>query len=123
MFLSRKGGLTYVARTDVATYDIDQTTLTLDSAYHAWSLAAIVPASAKVVKVRVRAANAATGKHFVLVPHGYVQGFVKMDSSIIVVNLAHEQTGDVPCSGQVIDYKGDNVAWVAIGVTVLGWWL
>lgn len=123
MLAVRKPGLKYVARSDVNAYDASQATLTLDGAFHTLDLSSIIPATAKLVNLRIRAANAATGKHFIIVPHGQVNSYVKMDASIIVVNLAHEQTGIVPCTGQVVDYKADAVAWVAIGVVVLGWFL
>jgi hypothetical protein len=123
MFLARKGGLTYVARGDPVAYDADQTTLTIDGAYHALNLASIVPANAKLVHFRLRAANAATGKHVKLCKHGVANGFAIIDASIIVINLAHEQSGVLECTGQQIDYKCDAGAWTAIGFVVLGWFL
>jgi hypothetical protein len=123
MMLAKKPGLKYVARGDPAAYDADQTTLTLDGAVHVLDLSSVIPVNAKVVHLRLRAANAATGKHVKLFKHGVVNSFAIMDSSIIVVNLAHEQTGILDCSGQHIDYKIDAVAWSAIGIVVLGWFL
>lgn len=124
MFLSRKGGLSYVARADVATYDFDTSNLTQDGAWHTLNLSAIVPAGAKAVVLRLGAAHSSAGRYFRVAPLGYTQSPSGANVATQVANVINEQTTIMPMNAaRTLSYWATSGTWAAIRVCVLGWWI
>lgn len=123
MMLSRKPGLRYVHRAEQTAYDFTDATLTSDNAWHTLSLASIVPANAKVVALRMRAANAATSKTFRISKAGFTNSFSVASITTMVANIAVEQTTIVECTGQQIQYWLTTSSWSSLGLLVLGWFV
>ena len=124
MFLSRKGGLSYVARADVATYDFDTTSLTEDGAWHTLDLSAIVPAGAKAVVLRLGASRSLAGQYFRVAPLGYTQPCNQANVATQVANVINEQTTIMPMNAaRTLSYWATSGTWTAIRVCVLGWWI
>lgn len=123
MMLGRKPGLQYVNRAEQSAYDADQSTMTADNAWHTLSLAAIIPANAKLVVVRMRAANASASRTLRLSKVGFTGSWSIASMTTNVANIAVEQTAIIDCSGQAIQYWLTSGAWSAVGIVVLGWFL
>jgi hypothetical protein len=123
MMISRKAGLRYVSRGDVAAYDATEITLTADNAAHTLSLASVVPANAKLVLVRFRCANAAANKVFWVGKVGYANAFAVSKVYSLVANYPSESTGIVELSSQSIAYLAAAGSWVSLGIVVIGWWV
>ena len=123
MFLVRKPGLKYVNRAEQSAYDFSESTLIQDSAWHTLSLAAIVPANAKLVLLRVRAVHDNAGAYFRISKVGQT-GFYSCAN--VVTQTSHiikEQTALVDCTGQQIQYWAESVAFLNVRIVVLGWFL
>ena len=125
MIVSRKAipGLSYVNRAEQFAYDADQGTMTADNAWHTLSLSAIVPANAKLVVVRMRAANASASRTFRMSKVGFTNSYSIASLTTNVANIAVEQTAIIDCTGQQIQYWLTTGSWSAVGVVVLGWFL
>ena len=126
MFIARKPGLKYVHRTGVGDYDYDVTTLTQDGAWHVLDLSAIVPASAKLVLLRLAAAHGLKGKCFRVCKAGESNIYACANVVTQVADVINEQTALVDCSGQQIQYWATiNVPYpfTLLWLVVLGWFL
>lgn len=123
MFISRKGGLSYVARAEQTAYDYDQTSLTKDGAWHDLDLSAIIPASAKLVLLRVGASYTAGGSYFRIGKQGDTNSFSVVNVATQVANIINEQTALVPVVNQKIRYWCTAVSFSSLRLLVLGWFL
>ena len=124
MFLSRKGGLSYVARADVATWDFDTTSLTQDGAWHTLNLSAIVPAGAKAVVLRLGASHSSAGRYFRVAQLGYTQSASGANVATQVANIINEQTATFAMNtARTLSYWAASGTWSSIRVCVLGWWI
>jgi hypothetical protein len=123
MNLSRSPGLKYVHRTDQAAYDYDATSLTQDSAWHTLNIAAIVPANAKLVLLRIGASHASAGRYFRVARVGDTQTFSCVNVATQVANIINEQTAPIVCTGQQIAYWATSGTFVALRLLVLGWFV
>jgi hypothetical protein len=124
MWLSRKGGLQYIDRGDASAYDYDQTTLTADSDWHTASLAAIVPANAKVVRLRVGAAHASAGKFFRVAKVGNTGFYNQAQVVTQAANTVNEQTTELLLNAaREIVYWATSGSWVSLRLVVMGWWI
>ena len=121
--ISRKPGLKYVHRAEPDNYDYDQTTLIQDAVWHTLSLAAIIPASAKLVLLRVGAAHASTGRSFCISKVGESNFYSCVNVVTQVADLANEQTALVDCSGQQIQYRTTLGTFSSLRIVVLGWFV
>jgi len=123
MLIARKPGLKYVNRVERLAYDFTDSMFTQDSAWHPLSLAAIIPANAKLVLLRVGASHASPGQCFRVSKLGQT-------SSVSVVNVVtqtpdvlNEQTALVECTGQQIQYWATSGTFSGLRLQVLGWFL
>ena len=123
MLIARKPGLKYVHRTAVEGYDYDETTLSQDGAWHTISLAAIIPASAKLVLLRVGAAHASPGQYFRVAKAGESNLYSFVNVATQVAYIINEQTALVDCTGQQIKYWASFGMWDILSLVVLGWFL
>ena len=121
--MSRKPGLQYVHRAEPGNYDYDQTTLIQDGVWHTLSLAAIIPASAKLVLLRVGAAHASTGRAFCIAKVGESEFYSCVNVVTQVADLVNEQIALVDCSGQQIQYRTSFGPFSSLRIVVLGWFL
>ena len=116
-------GLQYVNRGDPAAADFTTGTLTADGAWHTLDISAIVPVNAKLVVLRMRAANSAASRTMRVSKVGNVNAFACASMTTNVANIAVEQTTIIDCSGQHIQYWLTSATWADLGLTVLGWFL
>ena len=123
MMIGRKPGLRYVHRTGVEGYDYDETTLSQDGAWHTISLAAIIPASAKLVLLRVGAAHASPGQYFRVAKAGESNMYSFVNVATQVAYIINEQTALVDCTGQQIKYWASSGTFSTLRLLVLGWFL
>lgn len=124
MFLSRKGGLQYVDRGDASAYDFDATTLTQDGAWHTLSLAAIIPANAKVVVLRVGASHASSARYFRVAKVGNTTLFNMANVATQVTNIINEQTTEIQLNAaREIAYWATSGTFSSIRLLVMGWWI
>lgn len=124
MFLSRKGGLSYVGRADIATYDFDANNLTQDGAWHTLDLSAIVPAGAKAVVLRLGASHSSAGRYFRVAPLGYTGSCNQANVTSQVANVINEQTTIMPMNtARTLSYWATSGTFAAIRVFVMGWWI
>lgn len=124
MFLSRKGGLQFVDRGDASAYDYDQTTLTADSAWHTLSLAAIIPANAKAVRLRIGASRSITGTYFRVAKVGNTTLFNLANVATEAANVINEQTTEISLNAaREIIYWATTGSFAALRLVVMGWWI
>lgn len=123
MLMSRKGGLTYVRRAEQAGYDFDATSLTQDSNFHTLSLASIIPANAKLVHLRIGASHASAGRYFRIATVGDTQSIRTVSVATQVANIINETNGFIDCTGQQIAYWATSGTFVALRLTIMGWFL
>lgn len=123
MFISRKGGLTYVRRPEGAGQDYDATNLTQDGAWHTLNLAAIIPANAKLVHLRVGASHASAGRYFRIATVGDTTAIRVISVATQVASIINEMNGFIDCPGQQIAYWATSGTFAALRLTVMGWFL
>lgn len=124
MFLSRKGGLQYVDRGDASAYDFDVTTLTADGAWHTLSLAAIIPANAKVAVLRIGASRSVAGTYFRVAKVGNVTQYNNANVATQVANVINEQTTEIALNAaREIAYWATSGTFVSLRLLVMGWWI
>ena len=124
MFISRKGGLQYVDRGDAGAYDFTEATLTQDSAWHTLSLAAIIPANAKTVLLRVGASHASTGRYFRVAKVGNTTGFNNANVATQAASVINEQTTAIALNAaREIIYWATTGTFASLRLLVMGWWI
>ena len=123
MFLARKPGLKYASRGDPAAYDYTQATLTIDSGWHTMDLSAIIPANAKLVKLRAVISKTDSSKELRLREAGLTNDIVAEHLWSITGFIIVDKTFDIPCGGQQVEYYVTAGVWNTIGIVVVGWWL
>lgn len=123
MNITRSPGLKYVHRAETAGYDYDQTSLTQDSAWHTLNIAAIVPANAKLVLLRIGASHASAGRYFRVARVGDTGNFACANVATQVANIINEQTSLIVCTGQQIAYWATTGTFVSLRLLVLGWFV
>lgn len=121
--LARKAGLRYVNRGDPAGHDYTAATLTADGAWHVLDISAIVPKTAKLVVLRMRAADASASRTMRISKAGNTNSFACASMTTMVANIAVEQLTTIDCTGQQIQYWLTSATWADLGLTVLGWFL
>lgn len=121
MFLARKPGLRYISRGDPAAYDYTQAMLTIDSGWHTMDLSSVIPANAKLVKIRAVISNTAASKELRLREVGLTNDVVAEHLWSISGFVIVDKTFDIPCIGQQVEYYVTAGAWNTIGVAVVGW--
>jgi hypothetical protein len=115
----------YVSRGDASGWDKDQTTFTMDNAWHDWDIgpngAAIVPAGAKMVHIRNVIKDGTVGAYMQLQKNGYTQGYNAMTHRIFAANMYQDMTDFVEVdSDGVIEYKLSETFTEAY-VLIKGW--
>jgi len=123
MMISRKPGLKYVHRAGVTGYDYEESTLIQDGAWHVLDLSAIIPASAKLVLLRVGAAHGLKGKYFRVCKAGESTMYAYVNVATQVADVLNEQTALVDCSGQQIQYWATIGTFSRLLLVVLGWFV
>lgn len=115
----------YISRGDpvVETYDYTAASFTKDGAWHDLDLSALVPAGAKIVRLGGNVTDDVTGSVFKLRKKDSASEYTTSLIRTSVINLAADYEFAVECNAnRVIQYWTSNVTWVAIYLTVLGWW-
>ena len=121
MLMVKKPGLKYVARGDPAAYDFDATTLTQDGAWHTLDLSAIIPANAKLVKLRAVISKTDASKELRLREAGLTNDIIAEHLWSITGYVIVDKTFYIPCSGQQVEYYVTSGVWNTIGIAVCGW--
>jgi hypothetical protein len=123
MFLARKPGLKYISRGDPVAYDYTQATITIDSGWHTMDLSAIIPANAKLVKLRAVISKTDVSQELRLREAGLTNDVVAEHLWSIAGFVIVDKTFDIPCVGQQVEYYATAGVWNTIGIVVVGWWL
>lgn len=114
----------YVDRGDASAYDFDAATLTQDGAWHTLSLAAIIPANAKIAVLRVGASHASTGRYFRVAKVGNVTLFNNANVATQAANIINEQTTEIALNAaREIAYWATSGPFVSMRLLVMGWWI
>ena len=123
MFITRKGGMSFVVRNPTKTDDYTEANFTWDGAWHDLDMSAIVPLSAKLVLITIRynwshAGNSVALRH---------PDDTNSDGSIVIIqqvaNQGFFQTILVPVKNGKVSYKQWNGAAQLYMWRVLGWFL
>lgn len=90
---------------------------------NALDLSGIVPAGAVAVKIAIKITDDAADSYF-QIRHSAGQSESFIQGKVPVAHQGHRQVEDVSIeSDRLLDYKGSNLAFQAIDVTVLGWYI
>ena len=123
MNLIRSPGLRYVHRTEPGAFDWDGTTLSKDPVWHTLSLAAIVPANAKLVCLKWQGSSATVGSRFMVAKVGETGQISNFLLAAVVSGKTMYQSGIVDCLGNQIAYMIDTAIWTNLGMVVTGWFV
>lgn len=116
-------GLRYVSRGDPAAWDWTAATLTADSTWRTISLAAIIPANAKLVHLRLWGGILDGGFVLGIKKVGIANNVNVLTISTSGVGLNEFDEGIVVCTGQQVSYFATAGAWDNLGIVVLGWFV
>lgn len=114
----------YVDRGDPAVPDLNTGDLDKDGTWHTLDLSSVVPAGAKAVHLYLILFDDAVGSLISFRKNGN-----NFNSNISVMSTTVASVieyGEIICaldSGRNLQYKVSNVTWLAITVTIKGWWL
>lgn len=123
MFLSRKGGMQFVHRTNPATPDITQATLTFDQTWRSINLSAIVPALAKAVILSVRGKDATAGSAFRLRTVTDTEENGRMQIRMQSINYDELQQCIIALTPALtVGYWG-STGFDTVEITVVGWFV
>ena len=117
-------GDTFTARGDIAGFDLEQDTMTLDGALHDWDISGIVAAGTKLVKVGVRIADNVIVQYIWLQKKGYENFFNASYLFTQVANKTRYNEFDIPVDPDVliIEYATSAAAIDVVSLYVKGWW-
>ena len=113
----------FVDRGDPATHDFTKIDLTIDGAWHALDISAIVPKTAQAVLWRGQVQGAGADWMVLFRKYGNTNDINVCCLETLRANITRCRL----CVGaidhnQKIEYKIDNEVWTVINLTVRGWW-
>jgi len=111
----------YIHRGDPNTFDFFVENFTADGAWHTLSLAAIIPANAKLVHLRMRIKDDVTGRDFYIRKTGLANAVNVHKLGLQAANIPNEANDIIDCTGQRIDYWLTSATWTEVALVVLGW--
>lgn len=113
----------YVKRDDPAAPDFAIGDFIKDFAWHDLDLSSIVPEHAKKVQMELQVINTFIMKTVHFRPNGNTNTWVSSGVYTLVANNTHEVPIDVGLDeAQIIEYRCSALGWMAINLTVKGWW-
>lgn len=114
----------FVDRGDPAAYDFTKLTLTSDGTWHVMDLSAIVPAGAKAVTLRSDLWNADVGIHLRMRTLGNTNLYNVSSAITQVAGIIIYNDHIIPLdTDRKIEYIMPSTTWIAVNITVKGWWL
>lgn len=122
MFATRRPGTKWYNRGEAASPDFTQATLTKDNAWHTLSLAAIVPAGMKWVRLHLQAGFTVINQQFSIRPTGQTttNNGAQLYTQTVGQQIHYETT--IPLSTALeIDYLLSNVAWTTANLTIMAY--
>lgn len=124
-WVEAKGYLTtaFVNRGDPAVADLTDADLSTDGAWHTIDLSSIVPAGTKAVALFCLIFDDAAQSELSFRTNGNVNNSNLSSLYTQVANIINSADVVVPLdANRNIQYKAANVGWIAIEITVKGWW-
>lgn len=122
MFFTRRAGSKFTNRQDPATSDFNQGTLTHDAAWHEMDLSSIIPAGTKLVMLRVQLIAVPTIGVMKVRRNGNTNDVNTDVASMETVGFPELRTlWVVPDADGKVEYWFTDVTWIAIAVSVAGW--
>lgn len=121
--MTKMGGImTYTDRGDPASPDFDHTTLTTNGNWQDLDLSSIIAPNAKAVVIKVLVQDGVTGSYLQFRKKGNSNDVAVGDVRTQAANVVNGNTMTVPCDADgYVQYRGSNLAFTAIDVTILGW--
>lgn len=115
----------YIDRGDPASVDFDEGDLTTDNTWNDLDLSSIINNSrAKAVVLRLVVEDDAVASIFSVRKNGNSNSVAIPSLRTQVANVATDGMLIVACdTSQVIEYRASNLAWVSIGIVVIGWFV
>ncbi|MBA7646730.1 hypothetical protein ES703_54496 [subsurface metagenome] len=115
--------LGFVDRGDPADYDFAVGDFITDNTWRDLDLSSVVPAGAKAVLFRIQIKDNVTSSQMEFREKGNSNTINATKLRTVVANLYHDVDWIVACdSNRKIQYRGSNLAFVAIDVIIKGWW-
>lgn len=113
----------YHARSDIASHDWTEVTLTADGTWRDLDCTSIVGSNAKAIAFVARIEYTSAGFSFGLRTNGYTNGINQFSQLVQVANIGNYMYWVVACdSGEVVEYRLSNVTWTSVDLSVVGWW-
>lgn len=113
----------FVDRGDPAAFDFDKTDLITDGTWHDLDLSTIVPAGAKAILASILINDELIERSLMFRKKGNVNIFNRSLIYTQVSNIYNSLDLVIPVDAdRKIQYRGEAIVWVAIYVTVKGWW-
>ena len=114
----------FANRGDPAAADWTQLTLSQDGAWHTLDLSAIVPAGAKAVLFAASISSPLPSRILQLRRHGNANTLAvsKIETQVAGVTRSRDLICPVD-SDRKADYYVSSPVWIAISLTVKGWWI
>lgn len=121
-------GHRYVNRGDVAAYDWsevgDKAVFNTDGNWHELDLSSIIPIGTVLVHFRLAIRDDVADNEFSLRTDNYVNVMNIDAAKTYAANVSNKQSLLVaPTSNRKIEYRGTNVAFIYIHLTIAGWWV
>lgn len=121
--MTKMGGImTYHDRGDPASVDFSAGDVTTDATWRDLDLSSIIGKGSKAVALLVELKDNAMGSYMWFRKKGNSNSVNKLYFRLTATNWDVGFNGIVGCDNEgVIQYKGANVAFTSIGITVTGW--
>jgi len=114
----------YVDRGDPVGWDKGVGDFTTDGTWRDLDLSAIVPAGVRTIHIHCVMNDDVATSEILFREKGNANEVNYLGGPCIVANIWRDIDGIVSCdANRVIQYKGSNVAFAAINLTIRGWWV
>jgi len=124
MFFSKRAGHRFVDRGDPDAYDFIVGNLFTDGGWHDLDLSSIIPKTSKLVILRVVAVIATADKYFEFKKKGVTNNKNTSCGYISVASIPCTLDVSVaPNNNGVIEYIFAGGTWLAVNITVAGWFI